>query len=112
MYIHVVVSIKNNVHVHSNQCTSLYIVTILENIRNIDIAYLPLGFQAGLFFSFCDSYLWFRLYVNCTFDSNEVLNLFSMKTDTGLIENVTWKIQFTGHCFNNIPVLVVVIYEK
>lgn len=51
MYIHVVVSIKNNVHVHSNQCTSLYIVTILENIRNIDIAYLPLGFQAGLFFS-------------------------------------------------------------
>lgn len=35
-----------------------------------------------------------------------------MKTDTGLIENVTWKIQFTGHCFHNIPVLVVVIYEK
>lgn len=36
-----------------------------------------------------------------------------MKTDTGLIENVTWKIQFTGHCLNNIPVLVlVVIYEK
>lgn len=50
----------NNVCSDECTCTSLYIHVESHNIeeyKNIDITYLPLGFQAGLLLFSCDSSL-------------------------------------------------------